>query len=400
MTKFLAFITPLHGHINPTLAVVHELIEHGEEIVYYVTNEFKQIIEATGAAFESYISTATYLRTQTTYRSPSENPFINMIYETINECDYVISQIRDDVYAQQADYIIYDSFLGRIFAQMLQIPAIQFHSTYAFNDHFNLLIPQFHALSIGKTSSEFIAVNRYFEDFCDLYKLPLYSISNLLTRIEPMNIVFLPRIFQPAFESFDDSFKFVGASIHPSLRRTQNFSLKRLRRKPTLYISLGTIFTNQIDFVHTCLQAFANSSWQVIQSIGESIDRAAFEPIPENFLVYQHLPQLDILPRTDIFITHGGTSSVMEALYYGVPMIAIPQMPEQSLTAKKIVKLGLGIQLDKQNVTAKVLQEAVTQVNEDKIFRINAQIMQMIIKESGGYKEAGKAILRFIETNR
>jgi len=400
MTKFLAFITPQHGHINPTLAVAHELIEHGEEIVYYVTDEFKQIIEATGAAFKPYISTATHMRAQTTHRSPSEDPFIGMIYETIDEWRYVISQIRDDVYAQQADYIIYDSLLGKIFAQMLQIPAIQFHSTYAFNNHFNLLVSQFHALSVGETSVEFIAVNKYFEDFCALYKIPLNSYANLLTRIEPMNIVFLPRIFQPAFESFDDSFKFVGPSIHPSLRRTQDFSLKRLRRKPTLYISLGTVFTNQIDFVHTCLQAFGNSPWQVIQSIGESLDRTAFEPIPENFLVYQHLPQLDILPRTDIFITHGGMNSVMEALYYGVPMIAISQIPEQSFTAGQIVKFGLGIQLDKQNVTAKVLRETVSQVNEDKSFRINAQNMQTIIKESGGYKEAVKAILSFIEANK
>jgi UDP:flavonoid glycosyltransferase YjiC (YdhE family) len=42
------------------------------------------------------------------------------------------------------------------------------------------------------------------------------------------------------------------------------------------------------------------------------------------FIVRQQVPQLEILPYTKLFITHGGMNSTMEAVNYGVPMIVIP----------------------------------------------------------------------------
>ena len=394
MTKFLVFNTPQYGHVNPTLAVVQELIARGEEVVYYLTDEFKQVIEATGATFKPYTSIVTSAWALKPATGQYKNPFIGMAYETIEECDYVISQIREDVYAQEADYILYDSVLGKIFSLMLKLPAIQFRPTYAFNQHFNLLEAQFQSLATGEFAEAFMAVNRVFEEFCTSYQLPPLPFSSLLTRVEPVNIVFLPRIFQPFRETFDKYFYFVGPSILPRFANT-DFPLEKLQPKPTIYISLGTIFSNQIEFVRSCFQAFGNSSWQVVQSIGKQMDKTALEPIPENFLVAQHVPQIDVLQHSTIFITHGGMNSVMEALYYGVPLIIVPQMPEQYLTAQKIAELGLGLQISKQDVTADGLQAAVAQISTEKAFQKNAQHMQSIVRDAGGYKEAANSITYF-----
>ena len=403
MTSFLCFVTPQYGHVNPTLAVVQELVERGDQVTYYATEEFRPSIEATGATFQAYTSIVTRIWAQMEYSSdrPQDNPFIRMGYETIEECQYVLDQIKDHVFAQHADYILYDSVLGKICAELLHLSAIQFRSTYAFNQHFNLLVEQFQALARGESAEAFLAVNKAFNDFCAAYQLPPLPFSSLFTRIEPVNIVFLPRVLQPARETFDERFTFVGPSIRPRYS-PPGFPLEKLNQQSVLYISLGTIFSNQnqVAFIRDCFQAFRESSWQVIQSIGKEIDKTLLEPIPENFLVYPHVPQIDVLEHTEVFITHGGMNSVMEALYYGIPLVVVPQMPEQALTAQQIVAGGLGIQLDKKNLTAGALREAVMQLRENPAFRAQAKKMQEIVKKSGGYGEAVNTIQRFVEQNK
>ena len=48
------------------------------------------------------------------------------------------------------------------------------------------------------------------------------------------------------------------------------------------------------------------------------------DSIPNNFLSYTVVPQLDILPLCSVFITHGGMGSVMESIVFNVPMIVSP----------------------------------------------------------------------------
>ena len=54
MAKGLFLIFPAHGHINPTIGLVRELIDKGDEITYISANEFKDKIEKVGATFKGY----------------------------------------------------------------------------------------------------------------------------------------------------------------------------------------------------------------------------------------------------------------------------------------------------------------------------------------------------------
>ena len=166
---------------------------------------------------------------------------------------------------------------------------------------------------------------------------------------------------------------------------------------PLLYISLGSIFTNQPEFYKQCFAAFADQPWQVVLSIGKHIDLTTLGPVPENFLLSPYVPQLDILPRTRLFVTHAGTNSVMESMYFGVPMVLIPQQPEQQMHAQRVVDLGLGVMLDKGSVTTSTLREAVERVAHDEAYRERAQRMQQSVRAAGGYQRAVDTIMQFTE---
>ena len=50
-----------------------------------------------------------------------------------------------------------------------------------------------------------------------------------------------------------------------------------------------------------------------------------------NFMLKTHVPQRQILKheKTRLFITNCGANGVLEALYYGVPIIGFPKVEEQ-----------------------------------------------------------------------
>merc|ERR1712039_19105 len=69
----------------------------------------------------------------------------------------------------------------------------------------------------------------------------------------------------------------------------------------------------------------------------------AMPELPDNLLVRQAVPQLEVLQRCDVFITHGGANSMHEALSSKVPMLVVPVFGDQPLNADAIAKCGAGI---------------------------------------------------------
>jgi len=403
MARYIFFNFPAYGHVNPTLAIIEELIARGEEVVYYLPERFRRTIEAMGATFHPYQSMLF-----TRERGQSEPPVspangdqriamlpVMMIQESLK----VIPQLLESVRAEQADCLIYDSMFlwGRIVARTLHIPAVALRPSYAANQQSNVFgsYAQRFQLSPGRME----ILNNTLAQLSARYDVPPFDISSILMHTEPLKIVFLPRAFQPGGETFDERYLFVGPSFQPHRDAHDDFPVEQLGTQPLLYISLGTVFNNQIDFYRTCFTAFDDTEWQVVLSMGPDIDRAALPTIPGNFIVAPRVPQLDVLSRANLFISHGGMNSVMESLSYGVPLVVIPQISEQAVTAQRVQELGLGIALDREMVTAERLREAVAQVVRDPSFRTHAQAMQQAIHEAGGYQRATNAIMQFVHTH-
>jgi len=130
-------------------------------------------------------------------------------------------------------------------------------------------------------------------------------------------------------------------------------------------------------------------------SVGERIDRRSLGSSPKNFYVASSVPQTAILPHVDVFVTHGGLNSVMESLYFGVPVVVVPSIKEQRLTASRVRELGLGAVLERETLTPQTLQQHARSVGCDEETRDRIKTMQSFTHSAGGCKRATEAIVRF-----
>jgi MGT family glycosyltransferase len=119
---------------------------------------------------------------------------------------------------------------------------------------------------------------------------------------------------------------------------------------------------------------------------------------PENFVVRPRVPQLQVLQDSRVFLTHGGMNSVMEGLYCGVPLIVIPQMLEQRITARRVEELGLGVALESDALTAGLLQQTAMHVISNRAIHARVQQMQQTLRHMGGARRAADTVLHFSRT--
>ena len=398
MTKYVFLNMPARGHVNPTFAVVQELVKRGQEVSYYLTEEFRGV----GAVFQPYESKMKGPPTaggiaglRGGFSTGTAGPRF-----MLEERGFVLPQVIDRIRAENPDVVVYDFMCtwGKAAVDELHIPAVAMRSTYASNEHFSLMDKMRERMQntpAMQSMMENMRAQMASQDGAVTH--PFAEIIKVFSSVEQLNIIFMPREFQPQGETFDNRYVFVGPSIL-SRHEALDFPFERLSStRPILYISLGSIFNNQPEFYKQCFGAFADQPWQVVLSIGKHIDLATLGVVPENFLLAPYVPQLDILPRTSLFVTHAGTNSVMESMYFGVPMVLIPQQPEQEMHARRVVDLGLGMMIDRENVTADTLREAVDRVARDATYRERAQAMQQSIRASGGYQQAADALIQFAQ---
>ena len=197
-----------------------------------------------------------------------------------------------------------------------------------------------------------------------------------------LNLVYTLKEFQPYAEDFpEEQYKFLGTSYYD--RKEQEINLITGNR-PLIYISLGTVIKSKASFFNKCIEAFRNEHVNVIMSAGKNFPIYKLKNVPDNCRIYDVVPQLEVLKKADVFVTHGGMNSVNEGLSFGVPMVVIPFMSDQPTNARRIEELGLGKRLDYSIINSEILKTTVLSVMNDEAISANVSRMQKQMLEAPG----------------
>jgi MGT family glycosyltransferase len=388
MKKHLLFCSvPAHGHVNPTLPLVEELVCRGHRVTYATNSSFTTDIESTGATL---LPTGEEL--------PPRPSIIEFNPEVIAQLmERMVGQARSSIppmveHAQQdpPDAVCYDmmTFTGSVLAEKLGVPGIGLMPSFASNEQFSLrdeIMPK----EFDPDQPELRRAFQQMQDFAAEHGVSPIP-HPMAAAPAALNIVFLPKEFQLAGETFDDRFRFVGPSL--GSRASDQSWRPRDESAPLLFISLGTAFNNRPDFFRMCLDAFGDGSWHVAMAVGDQIDPAELGALPANVEVRPYFPQPTVLRHAEVFLSHAGMNSTMESLYSGVPLVTVPQMPEQEANARRVEELGLGRRLVTSEVTSPMLRSAVDEVAADHQIRDSLAEMTRIVRNAGGPVAATDAI--------
>jgi len=397
MARVLVVITPAEGHVNPSLGLVTQLVDHGEDVVYVCTEEYRSRIEQTGAQLLTYpfpqdaFSHDPVLKPQE-YKHPYQ--FIYMMVAGVIR--RMIPNVLRVIENQKFDYLIFDSLMGwggTILAEKLGIPAVCSIASFAFVE----------PLGAGQSSNDkesdteglYEATMKITRELAQEFQVRIPTLEEIPAHAGRLKLVYTSRYFQPQAEKLDDSFIFTGPSIIPRQDApTFSFELLRERYPQTVYISMGTILNKDLDFYRLCFEAFGDLPVNVVLSSGRYTDMEPLaDRIPNNFIVKPYIAQLDILQYTDVFVTHAGMNSTSEALYNNVPLVMIPLTSDQPLVANRVQELGAGVILNKHTLSATDLREALTEILSNPLYKKQAHLIGESLRNAGGYKRAAEMIM-------
>lgn len=386
MSKIVFFCIPAHGHTNPTLGVVKELVNRGHQVWYYSYNLMREKIESAGAIF---VSCDDYDMEQKLTPKDSARIGKDLAFSTKILVDTTLGlddKVCSDMEQLKPDCIMADSMAvwGKAVAMKLGIPFVSSTTTFAFNQHSAKIMKK----SIGELFKMIFSMPKINKDIKRLQDkgYPIKSVLDIIQNDDNTHtVVYTSPEFQPCSDTFSDKYAFVGPSIRPATSEIEK------KKEKLIYISMGTVNNDMLPLYNQFISAFAESDYQVILSVGSLVPMEKFGTLPGNILVYPSVDQIAVLQKADVFISHCGMNSVNESLYFGVPLIMLPQTSEQGGVAERVSQLGAGMKLKKCD--AKSILSAVNTVLSDKFYRENAVAIGDGFKRCLGAKGAADKIM-------
>ncbi|MDQ6679246.1 MAG: glycosyltransferase [Acidobacteriota bacterium] len=187
-------------------------------------------------------------------------------------------------------------------------------------------------------------------------------------------------------------FHFVGPLRNQS-PAAEPFPWEKINGKPLIFASLGTLQTGKQRIFRMFAEACEPLDVQLAIAHGGGLNGAEIAALPGKPLVVPFAPQVEVLSRARLALTHAGLNTVLDALSNGVPLVAIPITFEQPGIAARVQWTGCGEVVDLNGLTATAMRQAIVRVlNEPRYSQKAAHIAQSA-KNVGGVSKAADLIL-------
>ena len=334
--RVVFFSTPAYGHLQAVYPVLARLVRAGVRVDWYCTEAYRELVTATGAHFHSYcVDFSRYPLDRLTA------DFFSLYRGLLALNRRCYLRYRREIRENPPDLLLYDSMcsFGKNLAKQFGLPSVCLCTTLAYNlptlIFSNLFWPSL-KLTV-KHALELLRLTLKEQCFRRREGLPGFSPLDLFVNRGDKTLVFSPPEFQPFAQSFPPSFDFVGTTIRDRIEADSSIE------NCDIYLSLGSIFAARTGELERILETPLFRGKKVIVSAGYAAADLQKRLGRERLSFVRRTNQLALLPKTGLFVNHGGLNSVYESLYFGVFQICIPQQEEQRLTARLVEKKKLGL---------------------------------------------------------
>ena len=158
-----------------------------------------------------------------------------------------------------------------------------------------------------------------------------------------------------------------------------------------MLVAFGTSYTDRIDVYRNVIDAMADTGWRLVIATGR-VAKERFGAVPDWVQLRVTVPQPAVLRVADAFVTHAGMGSCTEALWYAVPMVAVPQAVDQPLNAAQLEALGVGRHLTADSPSPDDLRDAIRFVATDPGVRMKIGAIRDDLHAVGGPVHAADAV--------
>ncbi|MGW1886031.1 macrolide-inactivating glycosyltransferase [Streptomyces sp. NPDC001970] len=389
------FSIAAHGHVNPSLEVIRELVARGHRVSYAIPPSFAEKVAATGAEPVLYTSTLP------TDDDPEAwgTELIDNIEPFLRDAIQALPQLAEAFTEDEPDLVLHDitSYAARVLAHRWGVPAVSLSP--------NLVAWDGYEKEVGEPMTAELRATERGRAYYARFESWLAE-NGIATHPDPFvgrprrSIVLIPRVLQPNADRVDESVhSFVGACQGD--RGEQGTWTRPAGAEKVLLVSLGSAFTKQPGFYRECVKAFGDlPGWHVVLQIGKFVDPAELGEIPANIEIHGWVAQLAILREADAFITHAGAGGSQEGLATATPMVAVPQAVDQFGNADMLASLGVARHVPMEEATADTLREAVLALVDDPEVARRLHGIKLSMAGEGGTERAADLVEAELHTVR
>ncbi|MGF3137882.1 macrolide family glycosyltransferase [Streptomyces diastaticus] len=372
---------PMVSHILPSLEIIRELVDRGHRVTYAADPAVADLIAPTGAELVPVPSTLPFASNVW----PEDGVAAMRLF--VADAAQALPRLAAFYGADPADLYLYDigGYAARALAESQDRPHVQLSPTYVAWQGYEETVGaavralpgyEVYAREGDAWLATTAATTRDFEQFAGL---PARAVATI------------PRAMQPFADQVDPAVvSFVGPCFGD--RSGQGTWQRPAGAEKVVLVSLGSSYTQQPDFYRACVAAFGGDvlpGWHTVLQIGKHTDPAVLGPLPDDVEVHPWVPQLSVLSQADAFVTHAGMGGSSEGLYFGLPMIAVPQAAEQFANADQLAALGVARRIDTADATAEALRSALTDLTGDpRVAARSAELRAELLAEGGTVRAA------------
>ncbi len=388
MARFLFVVPPLTGHVNPTVSVAHALEASGHEVAWVgypakvrpLLPEGARLLaldDAEYAALEAGFAEETQrVRLLESVVFLWERFLVPLTHAMIPGVERAV-----DDYAPDLLVVDQQALAGAVVARRRGLRWATTATSAA------------DALDRQEPGANVIW------DFIDGQYASLQSALDLEPWARPDNAPDLVVVFSTRALFGDmplpDSYRFVGPAV--TRRPSVDFPWESLRDGPRVLVSLGTVNPERgRPFYAQVAEGLGGEPYQVILVAPPSQLPTA---LPDNFLVRDYVPQLELLPKMNAVLCHAGQNTVSETLAEGLPLVMTPIRDDQPIVANLVARAGAGLRLKfGKRLRASQLRDGMQRVLSEPEFRLAAERVRASFEAAGGARRAAELLVSLQQT--